>query len=177
MRTDAVVLGAELDALVAALRLLEMGHSVRVLAAGAGSLHFAPGGVHRLRSPPDDGHRPLDRLRALDARHPYRIVGGEQVRAALDWFFDTRFESLVIDNEREEAAGLDAVVCSGGRIELEPIIEDELLLALPNAPVHPRGSCEAPPIRAAREQPQSRRSNPFSALRALRANHGRDRSS
>ena len=39
----------------------------------------------------------------------------------LDWFFDTRFESLVIDNEREEAAGLDAVVCSGGRIELEPI--------------------------------------------------------
>ena len=89
MRTDAVVLGAELDALVAALRLLEMGHSVRVLAAGAGSLHFAPGGVHLLRSPPDDGHRPLDRLRALDARHPYRIVGGEQVRAALDWFFDT----------------------------------------------------------------------------------------
>ena len=94
-----------------------------------------------------------------------------------DWFLDTRFESLVIDNGRGETAGLDAVVCSGGRIELEPIIEDELLLALPNAPVHPRGSCEAPPIRAAREQPRSGRSNPFSALRALRARHGRDQSS
>ena len=89
MRTDAVVLGAELDALVAALRLLEMGHSVRMFAPGAGSLHFSPGGIHFLRSPPDDGHDPLDRLSALDTRHPYRIVGGERVRAALDWFFDT----------------------------------------------------------------------------------------
>ena len=94
----------------------------------------------------------------------------------LDWFFDTRFESVVIDNEQEETGGLDAVVCSGGRIELEPIIEDELLLALPSAPVHPRGSCVAPPIRAASEQPRSRRSNPFSALRALRAHHGREQS-
>ena len=70
VRTDAVVLGAELDALVAALRLLEMGHSVRIFAPGAGSFHFSPGGVHLLRSPPDNGHAPLDRLPALDARHP-----------------------------------------------------------------------------------------------------------
>lgn len=89
MRTDAVVLGAELDALVVALRLLEMGHSVRMFAPGAGSLHFSPGGIHILRSPPDNGHAPLDRLPALDARHPYRIVGDERVREALDWFFDT----------------------------------------------------------------------------------------
>jgi uncharacterized protein len=94
----------------------------------------------------------------------------------LDWFFDRRFESVVIGNEQEETGGLDAVVCSGGRIELEPIVEDELLLALPNAPVHPRGSCEAPPIRGAREQPRSRHSNPFSALRELRAHHDRKQS-
>lgn len=94
----------------------------------------------------------------------------------LDWLVDTRFESLVIDSEQEVTGGLDAVVCSSRRIELELIIEDELLLALPNAPVHPLGSCEAPPIRAAREQPPSRRSNPFSALHALRPHHGRERS-
>lgn len=93
-----------------------------------------------------------------------------------DWCFDARFESLVIDDEQEETGGPDGVVCSGGRIELGPIVEDELLLALPNAPVHPHGTCAAPPIRTAREQPPSRRSNPFSALQALRPNHGRGRS-
>lgn len=92
-----------------------------------------------------------------------------------DWHFDTKFESLVIGNEREEPEEVDATVCSGGRIELEPTVEDEVLLVLPNAPVHPHGSCEAPPIRVIREQPPPRRSNPFSALQALR-HHGRERS-
>ena len=92
----------------------------------------------------------------------------------LDWYFDTRFETLVIGNEHEETNGRDAAVCSGGRIELEPMIEDELLLALPNAPVHPRGSCEAPPIRATSDQPSSRPGNLFSALHALRSYHGRE---
>ena len=92
----------------------------------------------------------------------------------LDWSFDTRFESLMVDSERDETGGLDALVCTDGRIELELVIEDELLLALPSAPVHPHGACEAPPIRAAGEQPRSRRSSPFSALRALRSNHGRE---
>ena len=94
----------------------------------------------------------------------------------LDWYFDTRFETLVIGNEQEETNGRDAAVCSGGRMELEPMIEDELLLALPNAPVHARGSCEAPPIPATSEQPPSRPGNPFSALHALRSYHGRKRS-
>ena len=92
----------------------------------------------------------------------------------LDWYFDTRFETLVIGNEHEETNGRDAAVCSGGRFELEPMIEDELLLALPNAPVHARGSCEAPPIRATSDQPSSRPGNPFSALHALRSYHGRE---
>ena len=95
---------------------------------------------------------------------------------SFDWCFDTRFESLAVGSEQEETRGLDAVVCSGGRVELESMIEDELLLALPNAPVHPRGLCEAPPIRAACGQPRSPRSSPFSALDALRVHHGRERS-
>ena len=94
----------------------------------------------------------------------------------LDWHFDTRFEFLVIGNEREETNGRDAVVCSGGRTELGPMLEDELLLALSNAPVHAYGTCEAPAIRTAGGQPAQRRSNPFSALHALRSDHGRERS-
>lgn len=92
----------------------------------------------------------------------------------LDWRFDTRFEFLVVGNEREETNGQDAVVCSGGRAELEPIIEDELLLALPNAPVHAPGVCEAPAVRAVDGSPSSRPSSPFSALHALLSHHGRE---
>ena len=95
----------------------------------------------------------------------------------LDWHFDTKFESLVIGDEQRETNAEDAVLCPGGRIELEPVIEDELLLALPNAPVHPHGSCEVPSVRVVMEQSPSRRSNPFSALGALRADLGRERSS
>ena len=94
-----------------------------------------------------------------------------------EWCFDTRFESVAVGSEREETRGLDTVVCSGGRVDLGSMIEDELLLALPNAPVHPRGMCEAPPIRTACEQPPSPRSSPFSALDALRPHHGRERPS
>ena len=104
----------------------------------------------------------------------------------LDWRFDVKFKTLVLDSEDGETVDQDVVVCPGGRISLEPVIEDELLLALPNAPVHPHGSCEAPPIRtdggrtgsgrtADGEEP-GRRSNPFSVLRTLRPAQGADRS-
>ena len=95
----------------------------------------------------------------------------------LDWSFDARFESLLVGDEREDTDGQDAVVCPGGRIALEPVIEDELLLALPGAPVHARGSCEAPPVRAAGGAPPARPPSPFSILRTLRSGHGRGRSS
>ena len=93
----------------------------------------------------------------------------------LEWKFDTRFECLVVGHEREKSRGLDAVVCSGGRIELEPVIEDELLLALPNAPVHTFGTCEAPQIRVAGERSPSRSTSPFSALGEMRLQLDRER--
>ena len=93
-----------------------------------------------------------------------------------DWSFDTRFESLLVGDESEDTGARDAVVCPGGRIALERVIEEELLLALPGAPVHARGSCRAPPVRAAGGAPPARPPSPFSILRTLRPDHGRDRS-
>jgi len=97
---------------------------------------------------------------------------------SLDWWFDMKFESLVVADDREEADGQDAVVCPGGRIALEPTIEDELLLAMPQAPVHPHGTCEAPTIRMANGGSSSSERHPFSALRALtpRSRRRRERS-
>ena len=89
-----------------------------------------------------------------------------------EWKFDTRFESVVVGHEREGSRGLDAVVCPGGRIELASVIEDELLLALPNAPVHALGTCEVPSVRTTGERSPSRSTSPFAALRELRSRHG-----
>ena len=93
----------------------------------------------------------------------------------LDWWFDMKFEFLVVADDREEADGRDAVVCPGGRIALEPMIEDELLLAMPHAPVHPDGTCEAPPVRMTTGGSSSSERHPFSVLSALRSRSRRRR--
>ena len=96
MKTDVVIVGGELDGLVAALRLLELGHSVRVLSPGRGSLHYAPGGIHVLGyapafNVPGGAARvlpsPYAGISDLPAQHPYRVAGEWAVRNALDWFF------------------------------------------------------------------------------------------
>ena len=78
-----------------------------------------------------------------------------------DWSFDTRFETVVVDSGQVETGGLDALVCSSGRIELARVIEDELLLALPNAPVHPHGACEGA------ADSERRRAAPVTASRSV----------
>ncbi len=90
MKVDAVVIGAELDGWVAAARLLELGHSVCVVTAGEGSLHYAPGGLHVLGYANGDRiHRvaaPFQSMAQLDDGHPYRVAGEDKARAALAWF-------------------------------------------------------------------------------------------
>ena len=108
-----------------------------------------------------DGMLPLVCQRCLDS---------------LDWWFDMKFESLVVADDQEGGNGRDTVICPSGRIALEPMIEDELLLAMPNAPVHPHGACEAPPIRAASRGSSSSEPHPFSALSALRSRRRREQS-
>lgn len=91
MKTDALIVGAELDGLIAATRLLDHGRSVRMLSTGVGSLHYAPGGIHVLGYAPDGNQQtlssPFDAISHLDENHPYQTIGTEKVHTALDWFF------------------------------------------------------------------------------------------
>ncbi len=89
MRSDVIIVGAELDGLVAALRLLEQGYSVRIFCRGASSLHSAPGGIHLLSPKGASQEPPLAGVEALDPRHPYRLMGLPGVEQALAWFFRT----------------------------------------------------------------------------------------
>jgi glycerol-3-phosphate dehydrogenase subunit B len=93
MKSDVLVVGAELDGLLAALSLARRGRSVRIVANGAGSLHYAPGGLHLLGYGPDDDQSslasPWEHMSGLPELHPYRLLGEDRVRAALDWFLAT----------------------------------------------------------------------------------------
>ncbi len=92
MNGEVIVIGAELDGQVAALRLREHGYLVRMITAGEGSLHYAPGGLRVLGYDPGPGGGPLPSpmsgLPDLGERHPYRMLGAEPLRRALAWFLD-----------------------------------------------------------------------------------------
>ena len=87
MAADVVVVGAGPAGLAAAAALAESGRQVLVVARGNGFTHWGPGAVDVLaRAGGQPVERPLDGLVRLPERHPYRLVGEEVLRRALDGF-------------------------------------------------------------------------------------------
>jgi glycerol-3-phosphate dehydrogenase subunit B len=90
MHTDAIIVGGELDALIAALRLLDQGASLRLLATGAGSLPYAAGGMALLGFHPgrsdDLVEDPWETLELLPSRHPLQLLGRHRIEQAFEWF-------------------------------------------------------------------------------------------
>jgi glycerol-3-phosphate dehydrogenase subunit B len=91
MTHDAVVIGAGLAGLAAAVRLAQEGRSVLVLAKGVGSTHLAPPTIDVLgySSDGDAVESPARGLAALarkDPEHPYSRTGAETLARALDWW-------------------------------------------------------------------------------------------
>ena len=86
---DAVVIGAGLAGLTAALRLAEEGQRVAVLAKGVGATHLAPATIDVLGyddGPVDSPARALPEFANANPQHPYRRLSINLIRASLDWF-------------------------------------------------------------------------------------------
>lgn len=86
---DAVVIGAGVAGLTAALRLAEEGAAVAVVSKGVGSIQVTGGTIDVLGYAPDVVDRPraaLERWAAANPAHPYAVVGGAAVEQAVGWF-------------------------------------------------------------------------------------------
>lgn len=87
----AVVVGAGLAGLTAAIRLAQGGAQVTVVAKGAGSLHLSPGTIDVLGYAPeriDETGPAVASLTAERPDHPYARLAPEPLAEALAWFAD-----------------------------------------------------------------------------------------
>jgi len=115
MKCDIVVIGAELESYVAALRAAELGARVRLLKPGGGSLHYAGGGIG-VHKTAENECSCFEAIESADERHPYRIIGTEKTRRALNWYFD-RLSACRLDHTVREA-NLPAISAAGATIPL-----------------------------------------------------------
>jgi glycerol-3-phosphate dehydrogenase subunit B len=87
--TRAVVVGAGLAGLAAAIRLAQGGAAVTVVAKGAGGLHLSPGTIDVLGYGPERVDELPEALPAFVADrpdHPYARLSPEPLGEALEWF-------------------------------------------------------------------------------------------
>ncbi len=82
---DAIVIGAGLAGLSAAVRLAEDGARVLVLGKGVGATHLSAGTIDIVGYAPERVERPAEALARFGDGHPYALVGAGAVAASVDW--------------------------------------------------------------------------------------------
>ena len=89
MKSDVIIIGSELDAFLASIRLNELGFSTRIFSNGKGSLLYSLGNIKILDLIDTDikKNSPFSHFHKLNLNHPYNIIGKENVKKSIDWFF------------------------------------------------------------------------------------------
>ncbi len=93
---SAVVIGAGLAGLTAALRLARAGVGVTLATKGPGGLQLSQGTVDVLGYSPDRVTKPLEALGSLPAEHPYASVGADVVGSATSWLAEQLGPDLLV---------------------------------------------------------------------------------
>ena len=93
MKSDVIIIGSELDAFVACIRLNELGFNSRIFSNGKGSLLYSLGNIKILNLIETNFEKksPFSFFEKLSLNHPYNIIGKENVKKAVDWFFNLNF--------------------------------------------------------------------------------------
>ena len=93
MKSDVIIIGSELDAFVACIRLNELGFNSRIFSNGKGSLLYSLGNIKILNLIETNFEKksPFSFFEKLTSNHPYNIIGKENVKKAVDWFFNLNF--------------------------------------------------------------------------------------
>lgn len=80
---------------------------------------------------------------------------------------------IVRSAEEAASALLEAMIVEDNRLSLAALVEEELILALPSAPLHPAGECRAPSYVGAAETVVDGGANrPFAELSKLKPERG-----
>ena len=93
MKSDVIIIGSELDSFVTSIRLNELGFSTRIFSSGKGSLLYSLGNIKILNLIDTDIEKssPFSLFDKLNLNHPYNIIGKENVKKSIDWFFSLNF--------------------------------------------------------------------------------------
>ena len=101
MKTDVIIIGAELDAFVTSIRLNELGFNTRIFSSGKGSLLYSLGNIKILNlvETINEKNSPFSLFDNLELNHPYNIIGKENVKKSIDWFFSLNFFNRIKINQ------------------------------------------------------------------------------
>ena len=104
---DAVVIGAGIAGLAAAIRLARSGASVTLVAKGVGGLQLGTGTIDVLGYSPERVERPLEAIGphvASRESHPYSHFAPGFVGEAVNWLRDTAGPSLLVGDASRNVA-------------------------------------------------------------------------
>tara|TARA_Y100000590_G_scaffold201496_1_gene228986 strand:- start:1665 stop:2891 length:1227 start_codon:yes stop_codon:yes gene_type:complete len=104
MKSDVIIVGSELDAFVASIRLNELGFNSRIFSSGKGSLLYSLGNIKILNLIENniEKNSPFKYFEKLNLNHPYNLIGKENVKKAINWFFSLNFFTRLKINQFDE---------------------------------------------------------------------------
>tara|TARA_Y100000590_G_scaffold203178_1_gene230532 strand:+ start:449 stop:1681 length:1233 start_codon:yes stop_codon:yes gene_type:complete len=95
MIIDAAIIGSELDAFIASIRLRELGYSSNIISNGKGSHLYSSGNIKILGFDYQKNNEaitnPFNYINKLSKNHPYNIIGYSNVFESIKWFFNHNF--------------------------------------------------------------------------------------